>query len=436
MMTEAKPIPALRGLPMLGHSVRLLRDPMRFFEYLRRQGDVVSIRMGTMPVYVVNHHELIREILVDQCRKFEKGRQFVKLRPFVGIGLLTSDGEFHLRQRRIIQQAFQRRRIAENAEITRQLAEAAIASWPEGRPVDLAGEIHSLLLAIVTKSFFASELNADAVRVMRQTLPVVLSGMGWRALAPDLLERLPTPANRRFNRALTDIHQVIDDVIADYHRAGTDQGDLLSMLMGARDEGVSMPDQQVHDEAMTLMVAGSETNKNAVGWACYFLSEHPEVQRRVQAEADAARTDEELTYTRRVITEALRIYPPPWLTTRTATVDVDLGGYRIPAGSMALFSTYALHRDPVFYPEPHVFDPDRWLPERAERLPRGAFLPFGAGNRGCIGEQVAWSQMTIIVSTIARHWTLKPVPGRKVKPEAKIVLVSSAIPTILERRTR
>jgi pentalenene oxygenase len=431
MTTLSTDIPTLPGLPVLGHALRLLRDPLRFICSLRAHGEVVAIRVGPATVYVITDPGLVRQVLVDQSRLFDKGRQFEKLRLWLGEGLSTSEGDFHLRQRRLAQPAFHRRRVAGYVADMQDAAHRRVAAWPPGRPIELDRELCALLVTMVARTLFSASVDEQAIGRLQAALPVILAGVGWRVLdTTELLEKLPLPANRRFNDALATVHAIADGVI-DSHDNTAD--DLLTALQQARDAdtGQQMSAQQVYDEVITLMMVGSETTSTNLGWACHLLSRHPQVQHGVQAEVDevlggrAPQAEDlaRLTFTRRVFTEALRLYPSAWLLTRRASTEVDLGGYRIPAGAQVCYSPYALHRDPAVHPDPDRFDPDRWLPERAQGTPRNAYIPFGAGNRGCIGEPIAWAQATVTLAAIAQRWTLHPVPGAEVKPVARMLLM-------------
>lgn len=431
--------------PIIGHLHKLWLRPLEFVRELRDCGDIAVIRVGTSNAYLINHPELIRSMLVKNVNKFDKGAQFDKMKPFTGNGLFNSRGEFHLRQRRLMQPAFHRSRIAEYVPIMQAAAKAQIGSWLPGQPVDVNGELQSLALTIVTKALCSTDIGDRAVREFGESLPIVLDGIGKRVLDPTgLLEKMPLPANFRFNRSIASMHAVVDDIIRRYRSDGTDHHDLLSQMLLAHDGETdeSMTDAQVHDEIISILAAGAETTADTLTWACYLISERPDVQDRIRAEvataADGGPVDvgdilSGLKYTRQVITETLRIYPTTWILTRRAVEDTELGGHSIPAGSMVLFSLYALHRDPAYFADPEVFDPDRWAPENAKRVPREAYIPFGSGVRGCIGEPFAWAEASVILATLASHWRIRLTEGTNVKPLAKALLVPSALSVIAER---
>jgi cytochrome P450 len=434
------------ALPVLGHALKLWFHPLEFMQQLRACGDIAVIRLGTSNAYVVNHPDLIRQMLVKDVTKFDKGVQFDKLIPFTGNGLFNSHGEFHLRQRRLMQPAFHRARIAEYVRMMQELAQARIGSWASGQRLEMNDQLAALTLAIVAKALCSTDIGDRAAQEFARSLPIVLDGIGKRVLDPTgLMEKMPLPSNIRFDRALSSMHKVVDDVITSYRTHGGDQSDLLSMMLLAHDQetNASMTDEQVHDEVISILAAGAETTADTLTWACCLIGERPEVQRRMRAEIDLVAGDraieaadiEKLEYTRRVITETLRIFPTTWILTRRPREDTELGGQKIPAGAMVLFSLYALHRDPTYYAEPDLFDPDRWLPERAKRVPRTAYLPFGAGVRGCIGEQFAWTESITILATLVRHWQVRLADDKKIKPLAKALLLPDRLSMIVEERS-
>ena len=439
----ASTIPVIKGLPLVGNIGHFLYDPLRFVTSLRAHGDVVAIRVGTIKVFVINDPALIRQMLVGQAHAFARGRQHEKLRPWWGNGLALSEGSLHMRQRRLMQPAFHRRQVAGYVRVMQEAAEARIGGWTPGRPIQADKELYELIITMVTQNLFSARIDEGAIRRIQQALPVILGGVGWRSLDPtDILERLPLPTNRRFDQALRTVHSVVDDLI-DNHKPGGE--DLLSMLREADDPetGQRMSRQQIHDETTNLLIVGSETTSTLLSWACHLLTRHPDIQADVQYEADQvlsgrpARAEDlaKLDLTRRVLTEALRLYPPVWILTRRTTAEVELGGHRIASGAHVCYSAYALQRDPAAYSDPGRFDPGRWLPEHPGTTSRADLLAFGAGNRGCIGEPIAWAQAVVTLSTLARHWTLEPAPGIGVKPVARLLLTPGRLPLIPRSRS-
>ena len=433
-------------VPLLGHIHRLLGDPLALFRSIRAYGDIVVIRLGSTPVHVVNHPDLIRQILVTDARKFDKGVQFEKARPFVGNGIATSSEPLHLRQRRLIQPAFHHARIARYLESMQRVAEATISAWAPGEPVALDTESFRFALRVLTDSLFSAEADASIIAEVGASLPVLLDGIAWRiAVSVELLEKLPTPSNRRFNAGRERLRATIDRLIADHRGAPGDRQDLLSMLLDARDEdtGSPMSPEQIRDEVMAMMLAGSETTASTIGWVCQLLGEHPQVQDRLRAEVDSvlggrpvgAGDIARLIYMRQVINEVLRLYPPVWLVSRRALEDVVLGGHTIAAGASVFFSTYGVNRDPALHRDPDQFRPERWAEEPARSSPRGGFLPFGAGPRSCVGEPFAWAEMMVFLATLIGSRTLRPAPGRRVRTIARGSLRGEGLCTITEPRS-
>jgi cytochrome P450 len=438
-----------RPLPLFGHALHLLRDPWTFLESARPLDDVVPIRLGPSRAYIVNSPDLVRRVLVVAPKTFGKGVQFDKLRPILGNGLVTAPGgEEHLRHRRLVQPAFHHTRIAGYATIMRNLASETADSWHDGQQLAIDREMAQLTMRVVGKALFSAELGGAVVDEVIRSMPIVLGGVTKRALAPTaLLEKLPTAGNRRFHEANLRLRLVVDRLIAQYRQAGTDHGDMVSMLLLARDDesGAGLTDSQVRDEVITMLLAGTETTANALCWALHILGERPDIEVRLHAEIDAVLGDSDdlsfdqigqLDYTRRVVSEVLRLYPPAWLLTRRTEERVSLGDVEIPAGASVLISPYAMHRDPQLYRQPDVFDPDRWLPERAKEIARPAFLPFGAGNRRCIGEAFAWTEAVVVLATIAGRWWLRPVPGVEVRKQAAATLTPSQLPMVARSRER
>jgi cytochrome P450 len=431
------PVPVAPGrLPVLGHTVSMLRQRFGFTAALHRHGELVKVYLGSMPAYFVTGPELTHRILVTEGGKFSKGAMFDKFRPFLGNGLVLSNGAFHLRQRRMIQPDFHRDRIARYTETMVRAATALTESWQPGEVRAIDEDMQGLAVTIVGETLFSTELGAQAIAEARRSIPVIIKEGMVRALSPALVEKLPIPNNRRFDEAIARMRAIVLDLIANWHADRTDHGDLLSMLLLARDEdtGEAMTDRQVHDEVLTFLTAGVETTALALAWAFHEIARRPAVARRLLAEVEevlAGRpaTFEDLarlSYTKRVVNEVLRMYPI-WILMRRATTEVDLGEVRIPAGAEVILSPHAMHFDERFHDEPDRFDPDRWQPERAAELPKGAFIPFGAGNRQCVGNVFAQTEITIVLATVLARWRLVPVPGRTVR----VRFTSAAYPSQL-----
>jgi pentalenene oxygenase len=444
--TTIRPATLPRPLPLLGHALRFRRQPLEFLESLRPLGDLVTIRLGTKPAYIVNSPDLIRRILVTDATAFEAGGALLeKVRPFIGDGLITLRGATHRRHRRMLQPAFHHSRIARYAEVMRRLAATRADSWSDGQQIVADVEMMELAMAVVGRTLFSMDFDRDEVDEVVTAMPILLDGVRKRVLAPtDLLERLPTTDNRRFNTAVRRIHEVVDRIIADYRRTGLDHGDLASMMLMARDEetGEGLSDGQIRDEVLTMLAAGTQTTATTMAWALHTMSVRDDIQTRAYAEIrdvlgdrDAAAEHlQRLDHLRRLLTETLRLYPPAWLLSRRTSREVTLGDHVLPPGASIFFSPYSVHRDPSTFPDPDRFDPDRWLPDRARDVPRPGFIPFGAGSRQCLGEGFAWMEATVVLATILQRWRVRPVPGQTIRKVALATLVPSRLPLILERR--
>jgi cytochrome P450 len=417
-------IPRAPGhFPLLGHTWPLWRRPFELLEHVHRMADVVEVKLGTLPVYFLTRPELINEVLAAKSRSFEKGRLFDRMRRLLGDGLPVSGGDFHRTQRRLIQPAFHRTRIEAYVEIMARHARQRVESWQPGREVVIDREMHELILAIIAEAMCSTATGSAAVAEIHRSLPPVARGALVRAFVPKLLDPLPIPLNRRFDVATDRLRTVVDDVIAKYHAEQIVADDLLSMLLAARDAdtGEPMPDVQVRDEMLTMLYGGTETSATTLAWAFHELGHHPEVAARLRAELARVLGERTvavgdlpaLTYTDQVLREATRLHSLPLLM-RRAIEPVELGGTRFPAGTEFGLSQYALHRDPKVYPRPEVFDPDRWAPD-APPPPKGAFIPFGAGNRKCIGDAFAWAEMLVVLATVVARWRLEPVAGHTVR---------------------
>ncbi|WP_340685689.1 cytochrome P450 [Amycolatopsis coloradensis] len=431
--------------PLLGHTVPMLRDPVKLLSSLRSHGDVVRLDFGPMPVYLVTTPELAWRLLAVDAAKFDKGIVFDKMRPLFGDGLATSNGAFNQRQRRMMLPAFQRSRIALYAETTMTKVAVDLAdAWKPGEVVEFDRRMQDLALTVSGRTLFSTELGDDALTEIRRSIPIMLKYVMVRAFSPKFAERLPIPANREFDAAAVRLRRVIGDAVVQARGKGGDQGDLLSMLLLAEDDetGEKMTDRQVEDEVITILTTGAETTAVALAWFFHEIGARPEIERRFHAEVDEvlaggpARFEHvpRLVYTQRIINEVVRRTPPVILM-RRAREDVELGGVRIPAGTEVAVSQHTLHRDPRWFPDPERFDPDRWEPERAAEVPKGAFIPFGAGARLCPGHQFAPTEIALVAATIGARWRMEPVPGVKVFPKIKATMQPNRLPMIARPRT-
>jgi len=413
------------------------RDALGFLLHTARTyGDVAWFRVGPFDIYLLSHPDHVRDVLVAGHHAVTKSRVLQEARRILGDGLLTSEGNTHKRNRRLLQPVFHHQRIVEYGEVMAVYAARASERWRDGQELDLHEELMALTLAIVGKTLFGTDVEeADAQRVAGSLR--TMFDMYDRFFMPfaEHLERLPLPANRRFWQAKASLDEVIFGLIRD-RRADGDRGDLLSMLLAARDDGGGqetnggMSDRQIRDEATTIFLAGHETTSIALTWTFYLLSQSREVEERLHRELDEVLDDRiprpsdlpRLEFTRRVFSESLRLYPPAWTMGRSVAADLPLGGYVIPAGATALLSQYVIHHDPRWYPDPWRFDPDRWEPAAVAARPKYSFFPFGAGPRMCIGEDFAWMEGMLVLATIAREWQFGLLPGQVIDLQPRITL--------------
>jgi cytochrome P450 len=426
MSTAAWP-PGPPGRLIRGHLPEFRRDRLAFFVRCARDyGDVVALRFGHRRIFLVSRPDLIEQVLVGEARNVIK-HFALRLNPLVlGKGLLTSEGDFWLRQRRLIQPAFNRDRLhAYGADMT-AAAEQLSGEWRDGEERELLAEMMRLTLDIAARTLFGTDVRGDAEEVA-SALQVLQDAFLLRfgSLLP-LPTWLPTPTNLRLRRAVARLDAILYGFIAQ-RRAEGDRGrhDLLSLLLHARDEeGGRMTDRQLRDEAMTLFLAGHETTALTLAWSWYLLGTHPEAEARLVDEARSVLGDRpataddvpKLRYAEAVTLEAMRLYPPAYVIGREVVREFELGGYRVPRGMTILMPQWVVQRDPRYYDEPEKFRPERWLEGLAGRLPRYAYFPFGGGPRLCIGNGFAMTETTICLATLIRRWRCELVPGHPVVP--------------------
>lgn len=410
------------------------KDPIGFLSHAAQTcGDLVGFKFGPQWAMLVNDPDLIKDVLVthDQC--FGKGRGLQRAKRLLGEGLLTSEGSFHRRQRRLAQPAFHRQRVQSYGTVMTHYAGELQRNWQSGSTLDIDREMMHLTLAIVAKTLFDSDVTREA-EAIGQALTTTMES--WRQLMlpfSELLEKLPLPSMRRFRQARARLDATIYRIIEQRRADPADRGDLLSMLMAAQDsegDGTSMSDLQLRDELMTLFLAGHETTANVLTWTWYLLSQNPDVEARLHEEVDrvlAGRLPQaedlpQLAFTEKVLAESMRLYPPAWIIGRRTLRPYEVGTYRVPANTLVLMSPFIMHRDARYYPDPLRFDPERWTPEAKAARPRFAYFPFGGGSRQCIGEAFAWMEGTLLVATLAQHWRMRLVPGHPVVPRPLVTL--------------
>ena len=436
--TASKPSPARppgpkNTRPWLGVLPHFRKDPANYLLTIAREyGDLAYMRLGPQHAFVVSDPDAIRDILITHQGNFTKSRMLERAKVLLGDGLLTSEAEFHTRQRRLVQPAFHRDRLLRYAADMVACAARARDAWAPGAELDMHQQMTRLTLAIVGRTLFSADVSSDADEIGHAMTQIFELFDTLLLPFSDWIQKLPIPPVRRFEKARDRLDKIVYGLIAERRRSGKDAGDLLSMLLLAQDESdnAHMTDKQVRDEALTLLIAGHETTANALTWTWYLLSQNPEVEARMHAEIDSALGGKlpdfddaaNLPYTGGVFAESLRLYPPAWAIGRRAREDYSIGGYAIPAKSILLMSPWVVHRDPRWYEEPEAFRPERWQDDLLKRLPRFAYFPFGGGARQCIGNTFALMEAALVLATIAQKFRLRLVAGHPVVPLASITL--------------
>ena len=432
---------------LIGNMPLASPDPLAVFtSWAREFGDIFYYRAAWLHVYFLNHPDLIEAVLVRNYQNVLKDRVIRNSRWFFGQGLLTSEGDFWLRQRRLSQPAFHRERVASYAKIMTDYAGQMLAGWQDGETRDIHQEMMRLTLRIVVRTLFNVE-SEETEQISSAMNTVMGNTTGIRMLLPPVARYLPTAKMIGFRRAVARLDETVYDIVSKRRaHEEEDSGDLLSMLMQAEDEdGSRMSDKQLRDEVLTFLLAGHETTALALSWTWHLLGQHPEVEGKLHQELDQVLDGHvpnfsdlpALTYTERVIKESMRLYPPAWSLARTVVSDFELRGYRIPAGANVVMSQWIMHRNPTYFPDPDKFDPDRWLLERSQKLPRFAYFPFGGGPRQCIGTSFAMMEATLLLATIAQQFRFNSVPEHSVVPIPSFTLRPKyGIKMTLQRRQR
>ncbi len=412
----------------MGSVHRRFTGPLAFFEELKRKhGDAARFTLFNERFVLFSDPAWVNEVLVTKQHSFRKGKALEGARVFLGNSLLVSEGEEHTRQRRLIQPAFHRGRIAGYAQVMAEKALQWTNAQEAGREVDLAVEMNRLTLAVVGETLFGSGVEAEAHEIA-ESLTVIIENFN-RMLLPfwKWLQRIPTERNRRLHEAQERLDATIYRLIAQRRTDARDHGDLLSMLLAAEDAEnpqKRLTDAEVRDQAMTLFIAGHETTANALAWTWHLLSQHEEARRKMTSEIETVLGSDRmpgledsarLPYTTAVLSESMRLYPPVWVVGRRALEDVTIGGYEVPRRTIVIVSQYLIHRDERFWPAPTEFRPERWLDEAAQAVrPKFAYFPFGGGGRICIGDAFAWTEGVILLAVMARRWRFEAAPDQVV----------------------
>ncbi len=425
-----------RGGFILGSAAVMYQKPLvRLIEDMHRFGPVVRYRFLRTPIYFLSHPDGVERVLHSNHSNYNKDNfDYRMLKPLLGEGLLTAENPLWLRQRRLIQPMFHRQRIAGFGSIMIEEASRMLTGWQSryqsGQPFDITAEMMRVALRIASRALIDLEIGDDAATV-GEALGVVVRLFGTSPISL-LLPFLPTAHNRKLGRANRSLHVLVDRIIAERVREGRDHGDLLSMLLAARDAdtGEPMPPKQIRDEVLTLLLAGHETTANALGWTFYLLSGAPEVEEKLHAELDQVLggrlpTVEDLAhlpYLMMVLQESMRLYPPAWAISRAVIADDEIMGYRVPAGANVLMSQWVTHRHPDFWSDPNRFEPERFTPDQVAKRPRYAYFPFGGGPRLCIGDQFAQIEARLILATVLQNFRLRLAQAEPVEPEPLVTL--------------
>ncbi|MFD7341966.1 cytochrome P450 [Streptomyces violascens] len=434
------------ALPGLGHALRIWRTPLSFLCSLPSQGDLVRLRLGRQPVYVVCHPELADQVLRDSHTFPKGGLGYAQTRTLLGDGLFTCPNAEHKRTRRLLQPPFQRTRVADYIPAMVETADAVTEAWRSGVPCDVMREMTAVAAMIGVRTMFAAEITEHYRDETQDCIGEIIGGIHHEVLTSALGVRWLFPhRTRRFHRTLTRYEQIIDAVILAYRRSGEDHLDILSMLMTARDDaGEPMSDREVRDNVITMFTAATAAGRaSAMVWALHLLDRHPDIARRVQHEIDSVLGDEppddaalqRLELTRQVVLETLRLYPHGWLIPRSVATPVELAGQILPPGTNLLVSPYQLHRQPRLFPDPERFDPDRWATE--DPGPRGAYIPFGNGSRKCLGEAFALTEIVVVLARVLQNWTLhgQATSSRPVVPRVNTLLEAPPLVMTPQPRT-
>jgi cytochrome P450 len=438
--------PGPRTLLQLREVFALKRDVIEFFSNsAATHGDLFCFRIGTQLIYVVNHPDLIQETLVTNQKSLQKTWILGNVTEGLGQGMLTSTGDFHRRQRKLIQPALHSQRVRGYSKTIIQLADRSANSFSEGDTVDMSETMRLLTLSVVAQTLFGSDIAEDADEVGRAITELTKAFLRAKSPFGEVLNRVPfLPSNRRFDRAKARLDETIYRLIEQRRLSGESRDDLLSMLLSSRyEDGSLMSDQLVRDEAVALFLAGHETTSISLAWVWFVLSQHPEIEARFHDELDSVLGGrlpepddlERLPFVRKVIAETIRLYPAIYVVPRRAIAPCQVDGYTIRNGALVLVNIYNVHRDPRWYENPELFDPERWTQEMKDGLPRYAYCPFGAGPHSCLGQAFAWTEAMLVMSVLAQRWKARVVPGHTVGLNALVNLrPRGGMPMILSSR--
>lgn len=425
-----------KGLPISGNLLSFRRDPLQFIRNASEEhGDVVHFRFGPKRhVYLLTNPDQIKEVLVTKQAHFRKGKGLQVARAVVGDGILTSEGKKHLRQRRLMQPAFHRERIAAYGQVMVRQGVDLMSEWRDGEVRDIHHDMMKVTLAIITETMFGKSIKEGADQI-GEAIDIGLKYVANKASSfIDIPLSVPTKSNRQFMESNETLDKTIFSLIEERRNSGDyGKNDLLSMLLAARDEddGEGMTDEQVRDEVMTIFVAGHETTANTMSWIFYLLATHSEAEKKLQDELSTVLCDRlptvedlpHLTYTNLIVQETLRLYPAAWTINREVVEEVEIGGHTYQPGETLMMSQYVMHRNHRYFDNPDEFIPERFEGDLLKRIPTYAYFPFGGGPRVCIGNNFALMEAALLLATIAQRYRLRlETPSQKVEPEPLVTL--------------
>jgi cytochrome P450 len=454
---------------------QFIHDPINILSTIAQEyGDISYFKLGPEHIYLINNPDYIEKVLIYDHRNFKKGKRLQTAKTILGEGLVTSEGDFHNRQRRLIQPIFHPKQIMTYSNIMTDYAVRVRNRWNDGAIVDISEEMMRLTLGIICKSVLNYDVESEAQEVGKALTTVRKYSKRLQSPIGHVLDKIPIlPAPRRAREARKELDSLVYGLISDRRQQEESDNDkrydddLLSRLMQAQESNIAdhvshngvpftstsnekMSDKQVRDEVMTIFIAGHETTSNALTWTFYLLSQYPDVERKLHDELElvlgtnsdnnagnripTAEDIPKLQYTERVLRESMRLYPPVWTMGRYVENDYSVGEYTIPAGSSILMSQYVMHHDPRYYEKPEEFNPNRWTDDFKAHLPRFSYFPFGGGIRGCIGESFAWMEGILIIATIAQEWSMRLAPSQRIKLDPAITLRSRYVEIIIEGR--
>ena len=434
-------VPHVPGLPLIGNLLAFRRDRLALQDQAAKVGPIARVMLATIPVYVITDADLAHEVLAEQSGAFRKSKGLQFLRPMLGDGLLLAEGETHKRHRKLLAPAFSPKRLEKYGEIMVDETDKQLARWRHGQRIDLSHEMMEMTLAIAGRTMFGADVRGDAAQVAEAL------ELGMRAQQANLRSPIqlgyewPLPRHRQMRRAVKLLDEVVYRLIAEGRKRGTDRGDVLSILLLARDEEGGLSDAQVRDEVMTLLLAGHETTANAMTWTWFELGRHPDVLAKLEMEVDAlgkraVTVDDlpKLPFNLAVIEDAMRIHPPVYMTGREAAEEVVIGGHRLPKGAIVAVNIRGIHRREDYFVAPDAFMPERMLPEAKKARPRHHYLPFGAGPRICIGAHFALLEAQLALATMVQRSRLRMLATR-VMPEPLVTLrPRGGMPAVIELR--